>query len=188
VFEAGGPQLGGSQLGGPELGGPELGAEYDGAGLDGAELDGAGLDGAALDGAGLDGAGLDGAGLDGPGLDGPGLDGPGLDAAGLDGAGLDGAAGELVQTVLTGAEASVWTIMGPVSAMVEPHGAILGAACAVARNGAGETWLVWGEGLFTSLSGPAGTVDFVRAGDLRAWTRPACDCLAWVSPAGPLMN
>ena len=53
-------------------------------------------------------------------------------------------AGELVQTVLTGAKAPVWTIVGPVSAIVEPHGAIVGAARAVARCGAGETWPVWG--------------------------------------------
>ncbi len=138
VFEARGPQVGGT----------ELGAEYDGA-----ELDGAGLDGAGLDGAGLDGAGLDGAGLDGAGLDGAGLDG-----AGLDGARLDAAAGEPVQTILTGAGA-VWTIVGPVSAIVEPHGAIVGAARAVARGGAGETWLVWGLGLFSSLSGSAGTAE-----------------------------
>jgi hypothetical protein len=163
VFEAGGPQLGGPQVGGSQLGSTELGAEYNGAGLDAAGLDAAGLDGAGLDGAGLDGAGLDDAGL-------------------------DGAAGELLQTVLTGAEAPVRTIVGPVFAIVEAHGAIVGATRAVARSGAGKTWLVWGEGLFTSLSGSAGTVDLVSAGDLRAWTRPACDCFAWASPAGPLMN
>ena len=92
----------------------------------------------------LAGAGLDGAGLDGAGPDGAGPDGAGPDGAGPDGAGPDGAAGELVQTVLTGAEAPVWTIAGPVSAIVEPHGAIVGAARVVARSGAGETWLVWG--------------------------------------------
>jgi len=85
---------------------------------------------------------LDGVELDGVELDGVGLDGVGLDGAGLDG--LDGVAGELVQTVLTGAEAPVWTIVGPVSAIVEPHGAIPGAARAATRSGAGETWLVWG--------------------------------------------
>jgi hypothetical protein len=80
--------------------------------------------------------------LDGVELDGVELDGVELDGAGLDG--LDGVAGELVQTVQTGAEAPVWTIVGPVSAIVEPHGAIPGAARAATRSGAGETWLVWG--------------------------------------------
>jgi hypothetical protein len=160
VFEARGPQVGGT----------ELGAEYDASGLAGAELDGAELDGAEVGGAELDGAEVGGAEVGGAEVGG----------AEVGGAEVGGAAGELVQMILTAA-AAVWAI-------VEPHGAVVGAARAVARGGAGETWLVWGLGSFTSLSGWAGTADLVRAGDLGAWTRPACDCFAWVSPAGPLMN